>query len=181
MTQLNASERVDKMLYRALCAEKYCKWPYDTVRLDEDMGLVNEVIGKYWKPRFLMDHRAGSACEFMGGDECLKTVTCDDIAWGSLTGLPECVVDVAKKLSFHFPSFIRNFRNDVGEVSWKLRPDGRYYMDDSGYGMTDDVEVVIYGYIDRRGHVLVPFRMIDSWSELTAMRKEAEQKLKLIR
>ena len=67
MTQLNASERADKMLYRALCAGKYCKWPYETVRLDEDMGLVNEVIGEYWKPRFLMDHRAGSACEFMGG------------------------------------------------------------------------------------------------------------------
>lgn len=179
MRQSGPLESTAGALYRELFADKYCHWPYETVSLDDEMGLVNEAIGGYWKPRFLMDYRTGTACEFMGADECLKTVTYDDIVWDSLTGLPDYVVDVARRLSFHYPSFIRGFRNGVGEVSWKLNPDGRYYMDDGGYGMTDDVEVEIYGYIGRNGRVLEPFRMIESNSELAVMRKEAECKLKL--
>ena len=89
--------------------------------------------------------------------------------------LPEDAVFVAQCLSFHFPSFIRGFKNGVARVDWQLNPDGRYYMDDDGFGMTDDVEIEIYGFIDKTGNVLVKFRAIDDNKELIAMRNEAEE------
>ena len=79
MRQADLFESTAGMLYRELSADKYRHWPYETVSLDDEMELVNEAIGGYWKPRFLMDYRTGTACEFMGADECLKTVTYDDI------------------------------------------------------------------------------------------------------
>ena len=77
-------------------------------------------------------------------------------------------------ISLPFPSFIRGFYNGVAQVDWQLNPDGRYYMDDDGFGMTNDVEIEIYGFIDKEGNVLVKFRTIKDSSELETMRKEAE-------
>ena len=50
-----------------------------------------------------------------------------------------------------------------------------YYMEEDGYGMTDDDEVKIYGFIDRKGNVIVKFKNInEDWNQLKAMRMEAE-------
>jgi hypothetical protein len=49
----------------------------------------------------------------------------------------------------------------VAEVSWQINPDGRYYMDEDGYGMTDDEEITIYGFIDQKAKVVVKFRNIN--------------------
>ena len=87
---------------------------------------------------------------------------------------PDLMVEVAKRLSIHFPTFIRWFHNGVAQVDWQLNPDGRYYQDDDGYGMTDDEEIEIYGFIDTNGNVLVKFRAIKDSSELETMRKEAD-------
>ena len=45
--------------------------------------------------------------------------------------------------------------------------------------MTDDVEIEIYGFIDKTGNVLVKFRAINDDKELIAMRKEAEEKVNI--
>ena len=67
----------------------------------------------------------------------------------------------------------------MAEVSWQLNPDGQYYMDDDGYGITGDEEVEIYGFIDQNAKVVVKFRDIDECDdELDMMRKEAEQIVK---
>ena len=50
-------------------------------------------------------------------------------------------------------------------------------MDDDGFGMTNDEEIEIYGFIDKTGKVLVKFRAINDNKELIAMRKEAEEKV----
>lgn len=141
----------------------------------EDMAVVSQVICQYWKPRFLIDHRAKCAYEFMNGSETLCTVKQDDIDWESLKGIPEDAISRARSLDFHFPSFVRKYENGVAQVSWQLNPDGMYYMDEDGYGMTDDDEVEIYGFIDRKGNVVVKFKNInEDWNLLKAMRKEAE-------
>ena len=50
-------------------------------------------------------------------------------------------------------------------------------MDEDGYGMTDDDEVEIYGFIDRQGKVVVKFQHInEDWKRLEIMKKEAETK-----
>lgn len=48
-------------------------------------------------------------------------------------------------------------------------------MDEDGFGMTDDEEVEIYGFIDMKGKVLVKFRNIEDYGELEVMRKQAEE------
>lgn len=162
-------------LYKELNTAKYQDRPFETEYLGEDMSIVNESLWGYWKPRYLMDHRAKCAYEFMNRDQCLVTVKLDDIDWDSLTNVDKEAVRRAKELDFHFPSFILKYQNGVAQVRWQLNPDGMYYMDEDGYGMTDDIEVNIYGFIDRKGNVLSKFRYIRKDDELKEMRVEAEQ------
>lgn len=163
------------LLYKELQSEKYRTYPCETKGLGEGMAIVNEVICGYWKPRFLIDNNARTAVEFMSRPERLLTVATEDIDWESLTHLEEDVVARAKRLDFGFPSFIYQFEHGVAEVSWQLNPDGMYYMDEDGYGMTSDQEITIYGFIDRQGHVLVKFHAINDYKELDADRKKAER------
>ncbi len=52
-------------------------------------------------------------------------------------------------------------------------------MDDDGFGMTSDVEITVYGFIDSEMNVLVKFQYIDNdWNRLDEMRREAESILK---
>jgi len=70
-------------------------------------------------------------------------------------------------------------QNGVAQVSWQLNPDGRYYMDEDGYGMTDDEEIEIYGFIDQNAKVVVKFKNINEcYGELDKMRKEVEEIIK---
>lgn len=56
---------------------------------------------------------------------------------------------------------INEFKDGVAYVSWTLQPDGRYYADEDGYGMTDDEEINFYAFIDAKANVLVPFQPMD--------------------
>ena len=115
----------------------------------------------------------------MDKDQKLVTVTEDDIDWESLKNLPDDAIGRARALSFHFPSFIRHFKNGVAEVSWQINPDSRYYMDEDGYGMTDDEEITIYDFIEQNAKVVVKFKNINEcYGELEKMRKEAENIVK---
>lgn len=148
-------------------------YPFNHRCLGENISLVEEVICGYWKPRYLLDHTTCTAIEFMGGDERLKTITHDDVEWGSLQGLPEKVINVARRLSFHYPSHIGKFENGLSLVRWQLNPEGRYHMDEDGYGMTDDDELNIYGVIDREGRVVHPFRALNNYKEAEALFRQA--------
>lgn len=163
-------------LYDRLNTDTFKSGSWRTEDNGEDMGVVSQVIMQYWKPRFLMDHKTKCAYEFMDESETLCTVTQDDIDWESLKGIPEKSIERARRLDFHYPSFVRMFKNGVAEVSWQLNPDGMYFMDEDGYGMTDDDEVEIYGFIDLKGKVVVKFKHINQdWDLLKAMRMEAEK------
>lgn len=41
----------------------------------------------------------------------------------------------------------------------QINPDGRYFADEDGYGMTDDEEITLVGYIDRRGKAVGKFSL----------------------
>ena len=47
----------------------------------------------------------------------------------------------------------------MAEVEWQLNPDGMYYRDEDGFGMTDDEEIKFYGAIDRNGKVVKKFTL----------------------
>ena len=149
----------EEKLYRELCLSQYQGLPLVQNDLGEDMVLVTQVIGRYWKPRYLMDKEARCAYEFMSIDEVLQIVTDEDIDWDNLKGLPQDAFDRAKAHSFHFPGHVYQYKNGVAEVEWQLNPDGMYYRDEDGFGMTDDEEINLYGSIDRKGKVVKKFTL----------------------
>lgn len=171
-------EAAAQRLYKTLNADTYTKYPYEKRSLGEDMHVINQVIGEYWKPRYLVDEKNKTAIEFMDSWTTLQTVCTDDIDWKSLEGLPQNAIGRAKVLDAVYPTFIRGYKNDVAEVSWQINPDGRYYMDEDGFEMTDDEEITIYGYIDRNGKSLIKFRTIKDYRELYDMEREARKNLK---
>ncbi len=179
ISKMLGHESEAEKLYKVLDSDEYKKYPYDTKDLDEGMAVIMMDMRGWFKPRFLVNHNTRCAYEFMNSDQDLVTVTTDDIDWESLKNLPEHVQNTARNLSFHFPSFILHFHNGVAQVSWQLNPEGRYYMDEDGYGMTDDEEITIYGFIDQKAKVVVKFRNINEcYGKLDKMRKEAEDIIK---
>ena len=149
----------EKKLYRELCLSQYQGLSLVQNDLGEDMALVTQVIGRYWKPRYLMNKEARCAYEFMSIDEVLQIVTDEDIDWDSMKGLPQDAFDRAKAHSFHFPGHVYQYKNGGAEVEWQLNPDGMYYRDEDGFGMTDDEEINLYGAIDRKGKVVKKFTL----------------------
>lgn len=45
---------------------------------------------------------------------------------------------------------------------WQVQPDGRYWADEDGFGMTNDREIKLYALIDSHGSFDGPFRIYDS-------------------
>lgn len=181
LAKIHSNKSTEEKLYEVLQSNTYKSSLYKTEDLGEGMAVLYQSIWGWYKPRFVLNHNSNTAFEFMDSCERLVTVSTDDIDWASLKKLPEAAIYRAECQSFQFPSFIRGFRNGVARVDWQLNPDGRYYMDDDGYGMTADEEIEIYGFIDTQGHVLVKFKAIKDRKELETMRKEAEEKVKVLK
>ena len=161
---ITASDMVARMKQDGSDAEKlyilltsdiqYRTGKYEQIDLHEGMALVKKNVNGWGKPRFLLNHNSKCAYAFMDDDEKMLTVTHDDIDWESIKELPDYAINVAKKLSGHYPTIIHNFENGFASVSWQLHPSGYYYMDEDGFGMTDDIEMEIYGTIDTQGKVV---------------------------
>lgn len=169
------SESQSKELYVRLCNETYSQYPYSKNDKGDDMGLIQQVIGEYWKPRYLLDHKTKCAYEFMSEWECLMTVTGSDVDFSTLNDVSEEFRERARGGYAHYPTMIGEYSKNVAEVSWQINPDGMYFMDEDGFGMTSDEEVTLYGYIDRTGKPLIKFRKIKDFKELHTMREEAEK------
>ncbi len=42
---------------------------------------------------------------------------------------------------------------------WQVQPDGRYWADEDGFGMTNDEEITLYSFLDGDGRFTAPFRV----------------------
>lgn len=126
--------------------------------LGEGMKIMKKSICGWWKPIILVDCKNKTAMMFMNPeDETLMNVPDEAIDWESLKG-QDCI-DRVKARDAHFPTNIRGFHNGTAEVEWQVSPDGMYYMDDDGFGMTDDEEVSLIGRIDREGRIVKWFSL----------------------
>lgn len=175
LSKLVGNKSIEEKLYDLLQTDTYKSDVYQYRDLGEGMAVLHKNFWGWYKPWMVLNHNKKTAFEFMDESETLVTVTENDIDWKSLRKLPDDAIMMARHLSFHFPSFIRGFKNGVAQVDWQLNPDGRYYMDDDGYGMTPDVEIEIYGFIDIEGRVLVKFQCVDDRRQLEKLRQEAEK------
>ncbi|MGM9847539.1 MAG: hypothetical protein ACI31F_06270 [Muribaculaceae bacterium] len=152
---------------------------YFVYSLNEGMSVIDEAFGEWGKSRYLMDNNNHRAYEIMDKNLVLVNFTTDDINWESLENLPEEIKMRARNLSAEFPTAIRGFSDGIAVVEWELNPDGDYYMDSDGYGMTTDEEITLYSYIDREMNVLVKFEYLDrDWEHLERMRQTAIRRLK---
>ena len=177
----------------------YTSKNWEKNKLGEKMVVFSKVICDFWKPIYLVDELNKTAMHFMDNNEILQNVNDGDIDWDSLDGLKGIDqakrhannltmneqngwlkgIDQAKRHSAYYPTHIRGFRNGVAEVEWQINPDGMYFMDEDGFGMSNDVEESLYGFIDHNGDVVVPFTYIgQDWERFKSMRREAERKNK---
>lgn len=147
----------DEKMYRLLVDEKYSSGEYRRCDLGEGMEVIDQRIWGWWKPRFLLNHNLMTAYEWMWANRQLAIVDREHIDWKSMKKLPDEAMAQLCAYSFSFPSFIRKYHNGVALVQWQLIPDGRYWMDDDGYGMTGDVELNIYGFIDTQANIVSKF------------------------
>ena len=169
----------DEKMYRILSADKYVKGEYQKQDLNEGVEIVYQAIWGWWKPRFLLNHNLKTAYEWMWPNQQLAIVDAGHLDWNSMKKLPEDALSILHRYSFQFPSFIRSYHNGIAEVQWQLIPDGRYWMDDDGYGMTSDIELNIYGFIGQEANIISKSHYYTD-EELDAhvldkVRKEAEK------
>ncbi|MDE6390512.1 MAG: hypothetical protein K2L26_03740 [Duncaniella sp.] len=168
----------DEKMYRILSDDRYSEGRHKKTCLGEGMEVAYELINGWWKPRFLINHNIKTAYEWMWPNQQLAIVEAEHIDWDSMKKLPEQAENTLRQYSFQYPSFIRGYRNGIAEVQWQLIPDGRYWMADDGFGMTSDVELNIYGFIDREANIISKFHYYTD-KELDAhildkVRKKAE-------
>ena len=153
ISRMIGKESYEQKMYKLLSDEKYQNSPYETRDLGEDMAIVKQTIFGWWKPRFLMDHRTRCAYEFLDAGEVLVNVKDEDIDWKSLDNLPGNLIQRVQDRDGHFPTLVYGFHDGIAEVQWQI-----YYMDDDGFGMTDDEEIALWGKIDRAGNVVEKFK-----------------------
>ena len=50
-------------------------------------------------------------------------------------------------------------RQDGWIMLWQVQPDGRYWADEDGFGMTNDEEIILYTFVDLNGDFTDPFKL----------------------
>lgn len=179
MLKMTGPESDEEKLYKVLMTDTYRKDHYQRNDLGEGMESISMLVMDYWKQKYLLNHNRKTATVIMDGRCHWCHFSDNDIDWKSINHLPEEAISNARMLNAFYPSFIREFKNGVASIEWQLIPDGRYWMDDDGYGMTSDIETPVYAMVDYDLNVLVKFQFIDDdYSKLEQMRIEAEHKLK---
>ena len=156
---MNIETMSSKELYAELTKPRYGRGPYEAVDRGEDMTLIKETVWGWWKPRFLLDHRAKEAYVFLDENQHFANFSEEDVDLRSIKGVPENAYARARAGNAIFPTFVGQFKGGIAEVSWQINPDGRYYMDDDGFGISDDEEITLYGAIDRKGNVVRKYRL----------------------
>lgn len=166
-----------KELYIELLRPIYDNRPYNRIKnCGEGMEIIEEVIHDYWRERFLVNHDAEEAYEIMTRGLILTFISEKDVDWDSVLTLENN--RNAYTYSAYYQRFdIDKFMNGVARVLWTLYPDGRYFMDEDGFGMEDNDESVLYGFIDKKARVVIPFQAKD-WRAMERLRPEAERKAK---
>ena len=147
-------------LYHALTKPEYQgRGDVEITDLGEDMTLVKESICGWWKPRFLLDNKTQEAFEFLDMNEHFVKFSEDDVEWSTLRDVPGDAWGRARTGNATYPTHVGKFENGIAKVWWQINPDGRYFMDEDGYGMTDDEEIELVGAIDRTGKVVKKYRL----------------------
>lgn len=166
-----------KELYVELKKAQYDNRPYHRITMmGNKMEIVEQVIDGYWRERFLLNDSNKTAYELMDDSFILKFLSEKDVDWESVGTIDNN--RNAYSFSAYYQRFaVEKFKEGVALVEWTLYPDGRYFMDEDGYGMEDNDASVLYGFIDTHANVVIPFQA-KSWEELEKQRSKAVRNAK---
>lgn len=109
------------------------------------------------KQLFIVNTILKKAFPIRKADGALVGIMKDDIDWDSISELEH--TGSAYILHADYCFFIDDYKDGVARVEWMLYPDGRYFADEDGFGMEDNDEVNIYGYIDTECRVVTKFHI----------------------
>lgn len=114
-------------------------------------------------PRYILDNQEKTAFEFESSEGRLTTVQKDNIERWSFNSRGWSDINISWVNNLQASSSIRiePFRNGIARVAWVVQEkghDGYYWMDEDGFGMEDEREIIIYGYINKKGKVVGNFR-----------------------
>ncbi len=156
-------------------AAKAKQWPLSPEQLYEKAMALSENFGYILKPLgdgmsvlfvggmrpwVVLDNDRHLGYEFLSRRGCLKTVLDIDIDPETLAGLSDECLQRVRERDFGFNSRIYGYEDGFALVLWQLSPDGYYWADEDGFGMTADKEVNLHGVIDKECRVAVPFRRL---------------------
>lgn len=87
----------------------------------------------------------------------VKFLTEADIEPSTLRLIKHQCPYLAFKARYRF--WVFPFTGSKAAVEWTVRPDGSYYADSDGFGMTDDKEITLHGFINTKGRPIGKFRL----------------------
>lgn len=111
---------------------------------------------------FLINKTDKEAWELVGFTGCFEYWNAAAVEICMAFDLPERAQRNAISTMANYYFGANSFKDGVAYVQWTLQPDGRYYADSDGFGMTDDDEINMYAFIDKKAHILVPFQPMDT-------------------
>jgi len=122
------------------------------------MMQAHEIKGKRV---FLVNNENKEAWELVNAVGTFSLWNASAVELSSVFCLPSRAQRNAMSIKVPYYFGIEYYKNGVTLVVWTLQPDECCYADSEGFGMTDDDEIKIYAYIDKEGHILVPFQPMD--------------------
>lgn len=87
----------------------------------------------------------------------VKFLTEADIEPSAMRLIKQQCPYLAFKARYRF--WVFPFTGNKAAVEWTVRPDGSYYADSDGFGMTDDKEITLHGFINTKGRPIGQFRL----------------------
>lgn len=135
---------------------------------------IYQVSEKNGKRLFIYDTNKKCAYELVGSTGTFSHWNASAIEIAAILDYPKGLVMSIMSCKTKYYFGFENFRNGVTEVIWMVQPDGIYWADSDGYGMTDDNEIKLRAFIDADCHILVPFQEMDD-DLRERYRKQAER------
>lgn len=116
------------------------------------------------------------AYEFIDDDGKLTLGGTDILEQRYLARLTESAKEkILEREAYYWNGFYDNFKNGVACLCWTIQPDGEFYADGDGFGITDDSEIQLRCFIDRNCKIIIPFQPIDDMEKMNIYTAMAEQ------
>lgn len=145
-----------QQLNEAYMADEY---KYYLSRLGEGMTFCREMDSRRY---YLLNTETKEAYELIGATGSFVKWDAVAVEICTVLDMPMRAQRNAIQTCANYYFGVDPFTEGVACVSWTLQPDGRYYADEDGFGMTDDDEITIYAFIDKKANILVPFQPMDN-------------------